>query len=130
MPVRSILLAPLLGSVAVLPHPVLASSPALPSETLQQSIQRLEAFPFLPNCNGNTQEVVACLWHRRNQADQRLLKLMDAGTLEPWRASRRRVCEGVAAKAEGGTLLPIVWFSCENALNQTLLKQGTTPLGR
>ncbi len=135
MSVRSILLAPVLGAVAFLPHPAPAATPPVPSaqpppETLQQSIQRLEAFPFQPNCNGNTKEIAACLWGQRNQGDLRLLKLMDAGTLEPWRASRRRACEWVAAKAEGGTLLPIVWFSCENALNQTLLKQLTTPLGR
>ncbi|MDM7953830.1 MAG: lysozyme inhibitor LprI family protein [Cyanobium sp. CZS 25K] len=135
MALRSCLLAPVMAAATLLAAPALAASPPTsslppPPETLAQSIRGLKAFPFQPDCDGNTQQIVACLWRQRNQADQRLLALMDAATLEPWRASRRRACEWVAARAEGGTLLPIVWFRCENALNQTLLKQLTTPLGR
>jgi hypothetical protein len=121
-----------LGAFTVLPDSVLAASPPAsslspPPESLQQSIQRLRAFPFRPDGNGNTQEIVVCLWRQRNQADLRLRELTDAGTLEPWRTSRRRACEQVTARAEGGTLLPILWFTCDNALNRTLLKQLTTP---
>nr|WP_254217274.1 lysozyme inhibitor LprI family protein [Synechococcus sp. CCY 9618] len=124
-----------LAAAALLPLPALAASPPVtsappPPETLQQSIERFRAFPFRPDCGGTTQEIAACLWSRRNQDDRRLLELMDVGTLEPWRAGRRRACEWVAAKAEGGSLLPILWFECENALNQTLLRQLTVPLGR
>ena len=106
MSLRAWRLSTALAAVAVVPHSTLAasppvSSPAPPLETLQQSIERRKAFPFRPSCDGGTQGIAACLRRRRNQDNQRLLKLMDAATLEPWRASRRRACEWMASMAEG-----------------------------
>lgn len=98
-------------------------------DTLQESQALLRQFPFSPDCNGNTQEMVACLWQRRNQGDAALLRLLgDANRLEPWRSSRRRVCEVAAEKAKGGSVHPIVWLSCENALNKELLRHIRRPL--
>jgi uncharacterized protein YecT (DUF1311 family) len=94
-----------------------------------ESQGQLRHYPFAPNCAGNTREMVACLWQRRNQADNALATMLE-GTerLEQWRASRRRVCEIAARKAEGGSVHPIVWLSCENALNKELLRQIRRPL--
>lgn len=98
-------------------------------DTLGQSQMQLRQFPFSPNCNGNTQEMVACLWQRRNQADQALQTLLgEAERLERWRSGRRQVCEMAAEKAKGGSVHPIVWLSCENALNKELLRQIRRPL--
>lgn len=98
-------------------------------DTLGQSQQLLRQFPFQPNCDGNTQEMVACLWRTRNQADTMLLRLLgDGARLERWRAGRRQVCEIAAEKAKGGSVHPIVWLSCENALNKELLRQLRRPL--
>ncbi|MEA5424298.1 hypothetical protein [Synechococcus sp. CCY9202] len=103
----------------------------LQQETLQQSIQRRQAFPFRPDCNGNTQEMAACLWQERDQADQRLLPLLGGSLpLERWRSVRHAVCERSAQRSQGGSILPILWLTCENELNATLLQQLTTPLGR
>jgi hypothetical protein len=86
-------------------------------------------FPFRSDCNGNTQEMVACLWDRRNGADTTLLRLLGrSDLLEGWRASRRQVCGVAARKAEGGSVHPIVWLSCENGLNRELLRQIQRPL--
>jgi hypothetical protein len=98
-------------------------------DTLQESQRQLRQFPFTPNCNGNTQEMVACLWQRRNQADQALQTVLgEAERLERWRSGRRQACEVVAEKAKGGSVYPIVWLSCENALNKELLRQLRRPL--
>jgi uncharacterized protein YecT (DUF1311 family) len=104
---------------------VTGGAPVLGMEdTLQQSQEQIRAFPFTPNCAGNTQEMVACLWQRRNQVDATLQEVLkDAERLEQWRDTRRRVCEIAAAKARGGSVHPIVWLSCENELNKTLLRQ-------
>ncbi|MCT0224930.1 lysozyme inhibitor LprI family protein [Synechococcus sp. CS-1328] len=103
----------------------------LQQETLQQSVQRRQAFPFRPDCNGNTQEMAACLWQERDQADQRLSPLLGGSlTLERWRSTRHSVCERSAQRGQGGSILPILWLECENTLNATLLQQLTTPLGR
>ncbi|MFM1798765.1 MAG: hypothetical protein RLZZ117_1043 [Cyanobacteriota bacterium] len=97
--------------------------------TLRESRQQLRQFPFRPDCGGNTQEMVACLWERRNQADAALeQRLGSAPLLEQWRSIRRKVCQPVADKARGGSLHPIVWLSCENALTRELLKQIRQPL--
>jgi uncharacterized protein YecT (DUF1311 family) len=106
-------------------------SPAGPAaaDTLQHSRNQLQHFPFQPNCDGNTQEMVACLWKRRNQADANLARLLDKPELlEQWRASRRLVCGQAAGKARGGSIYPIVWLSCEDSLNQELLRQLGRPL--
>jgi uncharacterized protein YecT (DUF1311 family) len=72
---------------------------------------------------------VACLWQQRNQGDGTLQRLLGSVELrEQWRASRRRVCERAAAKAEGGSIHPIVRLSCENALNTALIDQLRQPL--
>lgn len=98
-------------------------------DTLGQSQIQLRQFPFAPNCNGNTQEMVACLWQRRNQADQAFQALLgEVERLERWRSGRRQVCEMVAEKAKGGSVHPIVWLRCENALNKELLRQIRRPL--
>lgn len=72
---------------------------------------------------------MACLWRQRNQDDATLQRLLGSSALlEPWRASRRQVCERAAGKAEGGSIHPIVWLSCENKLNATLIKEINQPL--
>ena len=120
----------LMGGALLMPAAGAAPLKA-PAETLQQSVQDLKAFPFKPNCDGNTQEIVACLWLRRNQDDAKLKRLLGSpALLEQWRAMRKQVCGKAAAKAEGGTIQPIVWVGCDNALNAALLKQITEPLGR
>jgi hypothetical protein len=35
-------------------------------------VPRLQQFPFRPDYNGNTQEIVACLWRQRKQDDATL----------------------------------------------------------
>ncbi len=116
------------------PAPALLPAPTRPaaqsSETLPQSIERRRAFPFRPNCEGNTQELVACLWQRRDQLDGRLLELLGGSReLEGWRSARHGVCRRPAERGRGGSIGPILWFSCENALNTTLLQQLTPRLG-
>jgi len=92
-------------------------------------VQQLWRFPFRPDCDGNTQEIVACLWRQRNQDKAMLQRLVGStALLEQWRTSRRQVCERAAAKAEVGSIQPIVWLSCENKLNHTLIKQINQPL--
>lgn len=99
------------------------------ADSLQQSRERGRQFPFRPDCGGNTQEMVACLWRRRDQADGALAPLLGRPELlEQWRASRRQVCGQAARKAVGGSIHPLVWLSCENALNQELLQQIHRPL--
>lgn len=99
--------------------------------TLQQSLQQRQHFPFRPDCDGNTQQIVACQWQRRNQGDATLEPLLgSAALLEQWRSSRRLACERAAARAEGGSIQPILGLSCENALNSTLIEQLSTPLAR
>ena len=109
---------------------VAGSAPAKAAgDTLQESQRQLRQFPFAANCNGNTQEMVACLWQRRNQADQALQTMLgDAERLERWRSGRRQACEVAAEKAKGGSVHPIVWLRCENALNKELLRQLRRPL--
>lgn len=124
VPMGLVLILPVGVGLAPMPMPMRAAE-----ESLRQSHEQLGQFPFQPNCGGNTQEMVACLWQRRNQADTVLAGLLaTAELLEEWRASRRRVCGRVARKAEGGSIHPIVWLSCENALNQELLRQLQRPL--
>jgi hypothetical protein len=108
----------------------LGSLPARAAEeSLGQSRERLRHFPFQPDCGGNTQEMVACLWEQRNQADAALAKpLGTPEVLERWRSSRRQVCRQAAEKARGGSIHPIVWLSCENQLNKELLRQIRRPL--
>ncbi len=108
----------------------LISSPALAADdTLRQLAQQLQRFPFQPDCDGKTQEIVACLWRQRNQDDATLQRLLGSSALlERWRATRRQVSERAAAKAEGGSIHPIVWLSCENKLNAALIKEISQPL--
>jgi hypothetical protein len=118
-------------ALVVLPSGVLAEpSPPQPrADSLRQSQDLLRRFPFAPNCNGNTQEMVACLWERRNREDRVLGALLgETERLEQWRASRRRVCEVVAQKGVGGSIHPILWLSCENGLNRELLRLLKQPL--
>ena len=106
------------------------ASPALAADdTLGRSVQQLQQFPFEPHCDGNTQEIVACLWRQRNQYEATLQQLLGSpALLERWRASRRQVCERAARKAEGGSIHPIVWLSCENKLTAALLREIVQPL--
>jgi hypothetical protein len=80
-----------------------------PLETLAASIQRRLAFPFQPDCQGNTQEIVACLWQRR---------------------ARAAACRRSAERGSGGSIQPILGLGCENALNATLIQQTAGPLLR
>ncbi len=98
-------------------------------DTLQGSLEMRRQFPFQANCDGNTQEMVACLWERRNREDRVLGSLLEEeGRLEQWRASRRKVCEVVAQKGLGGSIHPILWLDCENGLNRSLLRLLKQPL--
>lgn len=116
-----LLLLPLLGGGA--------TAVRAGEETLRQSQDLLGQFPFRPDCQGNTQEMVACLWKRRNDEDALLGPLLGrAALLEQWRASRRQTCAIAAEKARGGSVHPIVWLSCENSLNRELLRQIRRPL--
>jgi len=92
-----LLLAALAMASAPNPEPAKAAD-----DSLRQSVQRLQQCPFRPDCDGNTQEMVACLWRQRNQEDATLQRLLaSSALLERWRASRRQACERAAAKAEG-----------------------------
>jgi hypothetical protein len=118
----SLVLAPALMGVA-------SSAAHAGQDSLEQSREQRRQFPFQADCGGNTQEMVACLWERRNQGDGTLAKLLGRQEiLEQWRASRRQVCRQAAEKARGGSIHPIVWLSCENGLNQELLRQLRRPL--
>jgi hypothetical protein len=122
-----------LALVATLAPGPLAGVGSLPAsaaeDSLGQSREGLRRFPFRPDCAGNTREMVACLWERRNQGDASLAKLLGRPELlERWRASRRLVCRQAAEKAKGGSIHPIVWLSCENGLNKELLRQIRRPL--
>ena len=102
-----------------------------PLETLAASIQRRLAFPFQPDCQGNTQEIVACLWQRRDRQDQRLATLLgSAEALETWRGARAAACRRSAERGSGGSIQPILGLGCENALNATLIQQTAGPLLR
>ena len=118
------------GTTAPVLLPAATRPAAQSSETLAQSIERRRVFPFRPNCEGNTQELVACLWQRRDQLDGRLLELLGGSQeLEGWRSARHGVCRRPAERGLGGSIRPILWFSCENALNTSLLQQLTPRLG-
>ena len=121
---------PWLAALALVTSAASGPTPARASdESLSQSRERLLRFPFQPDCGGNTQELVACLWQRRNEADTTLAGLLGKPELlEQWRSSRRQVCRQAAQKAMGGSILPIVWLSCENGLNKELLRQIRRPL--
>jgi hypothetical protein len=125
-----LLARPLRVGLALLLLVGVESAPTRAAEdTLPQSRKELDHFPFRPNCGGNTREMVACLWQRRNASDSVLTGLLGSPELlEQWRASRRRVCGRAALKVEGGSIQPLVWLRCENALNQELLRQIQRPL--
>ena len=100
-------------------------------ESLSQSIQRRQAFPFPARCDGNTQEMVACLWQRRDRGDLRLRRLLgNENTLERWRTARLAVCSHSAERGAGGSIQPLLWLGCENNLNTALIEQITSPLLR
>lgn len=121
---RLLLLFPAVMATALIPLPAQAAD-----DTLRQSVQQLGRFPFRPDCDSNTQEIVACLWRQRNQDDAALQRLLSSSALlEQWRASCRQVCERAAAKAEGGSIQPIIWLGCENKLNAALIKEISQPL--
>ncbi|WP_254977591.1 lysozyme inhibitor LprI family protein [Cyanobium sp. ATX 6A2] len=123
-PLRLLLFVPVLMATVLAPVPAQAAD-----DTLRQSMRQLGRFPFRPDCDGNTQEIVACQWRHRNQDDATLERLLGStALLEQWRASRRRVCEQAAAKAEGGSIHAVVWLSCENNLNAALITELSQPL--
>ncbi len=98
-------------------------------ETLPESIALRRQFPFRPDCNGNTKEMLACLWRQRDRQDQRLQPLLGGPQeLERWRAVRQRVCRRAAEKGSGGSIAPLLGLECELALNTSLLSQITTAL--
>lgn len=102
-----------------------------PPESLSQSIQRRKDFPFPARCDGNTQEMVACLWQERDRGDLRLRKLLgNEQALERWRAARLTVCRRSSERGAGGSIQPLLWLGCESALNTTLIEQITSPLLR
>jgi hypothetical protein len=114
----------LMGWIAATPVPARAAD-----DTLQGSQEMRKQFPFQARCDGNSQEMVACLWERRNREDRVLGTLLgEADRLEQWRASRRKVCEVVAQKGVGGSIHPILWLTCENGLNRELLRLLKQPL--
>ena len=132
---------PLPSATSAVPFPGAPAAPVLaapsapparpPHEPLAASIQRRLAFPFQPDCQGNTQEIVACLWQRRDRQDQRLATLLgSAEVLEEWRAARAAVCRRSAERGSGGSIQPILGLGCENALNATLILQTAGPLLR
>lgn len=96
----------LAGWLAAPPTPAQAAD-----DSLQKSKEMRKQFPFQANCNGNTQEMVACLWERRNREDGVLGSLL-----------------GVAKKGEGGSIHPILWLRCENGMNRELLRLLKQPL--
>ena len=101
------------------------------TESLSQSIQRRREFPFPARCDGNTQEMVACLWQRRDRGDLRLRRLLgNENTLERWRTARLAVCHRSSERGAGGSIQPLLWLGCENNLNTTLIEQITSPLLR
>jgi uncharacterized protein YecT (DUF1311 family) len=121
---RLLLFAQVVMAAVLIPVPAQAAD-----DTLRQSVQQQQRFPFRPDCDGNTQEIVACLWRQRNQDDATLQRLLGSSALlEHWRSSRRQVCERAAAKAEGGSIHPIVWLSCENKLSADLIREISQPL--
>lgn len=72
---------------------------------------------------------MACLWRQRNQSDVTLQRLLGSSALlEQWHTGRRQVCERAAAKAEGGSIHPIIRLGCENKLNAALIKEISQPL--
>lgn len=100
-------------------------------ERLNESIQRRQEFPFPARCDGNPQEMVACLWQRRDRGDLRLRKLLgNEQVLEHWRAARLAVCRRSNERGAGGSIQPLLGLSCENALNATLIEDITSPLLR
>ena len=122
-------------SVDLQPLPANTNTAAPPAgetpESLSQSIQRRKEFPFPARCDGNTQEMVACLWQRRDRGDLRLRKLLgNEQALEHWRAARLAVCRRSSERGAGGSIQPLLWLGCENALNATLIEQITSPLLR
>ena len=97
-------------------------------ETLPQSIELRRSFPFAPNCNGNTKEMLACLWRQRDRQDQRLQALLGSATeLELWRGVRQRLCRRAAERGAGGSIAPLLGLECELALTTTLLDQIALP---
>ena len=60
---RLLLLAPVMMAAVLIPVSAQAAD-----DTLCQSVQQLRRFPFRPDCDGNTQEIVACLWRQLNVA--------------------------------------------------------------
>jgi len=121
---RLLLFAQVVMAAVLIPVPAQSAD-----DTLRQSTQQLQRFPFQPDCDGNTQEIVACLWRQRNQDDKTLQHLLGSSALlERWRATRRQVCERAAAKAEGGSIHPIIWLGCEHKLNAALIKEISQPL--
>jgi hypothetical protein len=138
---------PWLLLVLLMALPAFAASPPAPSpsgsaaappprtlsleliETLPQSIELRRSFPFAPNCNGNTQEMRACLWRQRDRQDQRLQTLLGSATeLELWRGVRQRLCRRSAERGAGGSIAPLLGLECELALTTTLLDQIASPL--
>jgi len=133
------LLGALLGGLLGAPAPGACAQPAPEPqprrisleliETLPESIERRRSFPFQADCNGNTKEMLACLWQQRDRQDQRLLPLL-GGTqeLELWRGVRQRVCRRAAERGSGGSIAPLLGLECELALDRALLGQITPPL--
>lgn len=114
-------------SAAAPPPPVRRLSLEL-IETLPQSIELRRVFPFQPNCNGNTKEMLACLWQQRDRQDQRLQTLLGSATeLELWRGVRQRLCRRAAERGAGGSIAPLLGLECELALTTTLLDQIALP---
>ena len=107
-----------------LPQNVGAAPASSEQPALQESVMRRKAFPFAADCEGNTQELVACSWQQRDAIDSQLLRqLGGARLLERWRQVRFQVCQKAAARYAGGSIQPVIAFSCENALNAALAKQ-------
>ena len=55
------------------PQNVGAAPASSEQPTLQESVMRRKAFPFAADCEGNTQELVACAWQQRDTTDSQLL---------------------------------------------------------
>lgn len=126
----TLLMASALLVLLGLPEHAWADPGPAPPSTLQDSVMRRKAFPFAPDCAGKTQELVACAWQKRDATDKKLLKqLGGAKLLERWRQVRSQVCQKAAARYAGGSIQPVMAFSCENALNKTLEKQLSQTLG-
>jgi hypothetical protein len=100
-------------------------------ENLSQSIQRRKDFPFPASCDGNTQKCWPACGNGGTAATSACAncsatnRCWSIGTPASWHSAAAQA-SGVA----GGSIQPLLWLGCENALNATMIEKITSPLGR